>query len=249
MTIAVLVEVEKGIAGIGHSAIAISENGVGFAPEEMQFYDFGPIHNKSESGEVVVPGNSWWDHKARQYDPNTKAGTGKTMSHSKLSDVLRDIDELREGADVWMLVTQATERQGDAIQKYWQDRIYMSKSGGPYIKRMPMYTFANVPFTLNCTSAVYNSLLAGGVLSHPALHKFAELTKTQACNPSMFQNLLLGTHAYELLGPGLLRTAGPNLGSPVSLYLRTSSGSGGFPHWKAFNEAAATKNRLSAAGE
>ena len=79
MTIAVLVEIDVkgGLAGIGHTGIAIGEEGVGFAPEKMKFYDFGPKGNKSHSGRLKVDGSPWWYKKVQGYNPANEQGTGK----------------------------------------------------------------------------------------------------------------------------------------------------------------------------
>jgi hypothetical protein len=116
VTIAIIIETEGGIFGIGHTGIAISTPGAGFAPQKMQYYDFGPAPGgKDTINPKSVHGDTWWDHKAREYNLITGEATGARVADADLSDILRDLPRLSRGNDVYMVVTQVTAAQADNI--------------------------------------------------------------------------------------------------------------------------------------
>ena len=136
VTIAVLVEIDakKPLTGIGHTGIAISEEGVGFDPAHMRYYDFGPKEHKSEFSLTAVDGGPWWYKMTRGYDEANQKATGSMVANPKLSDILRDlprlsldVDEKTHVAtlnDVHMVVTQVTADQGANIEAFWKNTIY-----------------------------------------------------------------------------------------------------------------------------
>jgi hypothetical protein len=220
VAIAVLVESERGQA-IGHSAIAVGKPGAGFKPEEMEFYDFGPLDRKDVTITHPVPGARWWGLQTRECDPQTGKWvnmhrdsatgkwTGNYVDKPKLSHVLRDLLNLSKGSNVTILVTQVTPEQAKKIEDYWNRRVFRSDRDKGTV-RETRYAYVNLPGTYNCTSAVANSLRASGAFDLPIVSKLTE--PLAPANPSLFVKQLRGEGIF--VGQALRRTAG-NKDRPV----------------------------------